>query len=173
MAAGYIEYFKPLVVVAGDNRPRIQLFKTAVQAGLTGKVTDINTSLPLSGVTVATSGKTATTAADGTYSITGLVIGNITVTFTKSGYAQETATKTIVAGANTLDMQMDNMGTVEGFVRDSVTSAPISGATVKVGAGTATTNQNGAYTLKVVSGSVATGQRISDQLSDAVDHCEP
>ena len=153
VAAGYIEYFKPLVVAAGDNRPKIQLFKTAVQAGLAGKVTDINTSLPLAGVTVSTSGKTATTAADGTYSITGLVIGNITVTFTKAGYAQETATKTIMAGANTLDMQMDNMGTVEGFVRDSVTSAPISGATVKVGAGTATTNQNGTYTLKVVSGS--------------------
>jgi len=151
-ATGFIVLSQSVTIVAGQNSKVFQMFKTPTQAGLSGRATDVNTGSALSGAMVSVDGKTASTAADGTYSISGLVTGATTVTSTKAGYADQTSSITLVAGANTLNIAMNNRGTIQGTVRDSVTSVPISGASV-VSAASTTTNANGGYSLTMASGS--------------------
>ena len=79
---------------------------TGTTGSLSGKVTDGATGQPISGVTVAMSGATATTGSDGTYTIIGIPPGTYTVIFTITGYASVTKTVTIAAGTNTLNISM-------------------------------------------------------------------
>ncbi|MGB4593730.1 MAG: discoidin domain-containing protein [Coriobacteriia bacterium] len=63
-----------------------------------GTVTDSATSAAVSGATVSVAGKTATTAADGTYSITGITGGSYTMTVVKTGYTTWSGSVTITNG---------------------------------------------------------------------------
>lgn len=69
---------------------------------ITGTVTDATTALPLSGVTVTVQDSqvthTATTAAQGTYTVPGIAAGGFTVTFTKFGYFTQTSNGTSTNG---------------------------------------------------------------------------
>lgn len=53
---------------------------------------------PLAGVTVSVEGMTATTAADGVYTLTGLAPGTHAVTFSTAGYTPQTVSVTILTG---------------------------------------------------------------------------
>lgn len=71
----------------------------ATTGDIAGAVTDAATSAAVSGATVSVAGKTATTASNGTYSITGITGGTYTMTVTKTGYTTWSGSVTITNGA--------------------------------------------------------------------------
>lgn len=153
-ADDYQDYTGGITVDEGHNERTFQLFREVHQAGLSGRVTDQNTGEPLYQVNVQALNKTASTQTNGTYSITDLTSGpgTVTVTFTKQGYKTKTANIILKDGANVLDMVMNNLGTVQGRVFDSVTNVAIQGALVKSGAYETTTKAAGNYSLTMPSG---------------------
>lgn len=75
-------------------------------ATLTGRVTDKETGQGIGGVLVTTTGVSASTSATGYYTLDDLTPGYYSIKFSKSGYHDVTKTKTLVAGANTLNVTM-------------------------------------------------------------------
>lgn len=126
---------------------------------ITGTVT-VNdaTKAPLEGVTVAVTGitGTATTAADGTYTIENVPVKKQTVTFTKAGYA--TITSSIAASkfdsknVAVADAKMSVAGgKIIGLVKDGRNNeAPLAGVTVTAGSLSATTGADGKFEIKDV-----------------------
>lgn len=131
-ATGFITYTTPVTLKAGLNTKTFLLFKTVTTAGLSGKVTNINNGAAVSGVTVTVASKSAITDFNGNYSITGLSAGTFNYMFDKPFYRTKTGTVVLVAGANTLDMTMNNLGTANIHVQDIYDYTPIAGATVVV-----------------------------------------
>ncbi|MEN6431058.1 MAG: discoidin domain-containing protein, partial [Coriobacteriales bacterium] len=66
--------------------------------GVAGKVTDSATGAAVSGATVSVAGKTATTASDGAYAISGIAGGTYTMTVSKTGYTTWSQPVTITNG---------------------------------------------------------------------------
>lgn len=108
-------------------------------AVLTGTVTDYATSQPLADVTVSAmdvSGVPQTILTDsiGKYTISGLRVGDITVSFVKTSYDLYQQTITIPANTTfdlTTQLHQTLVGaTLKGFVKDGQTNLPIVGATV-------------------------------------------
>ncbi len=119
-------------IVAGANVQNLQMSGNT----LAGIVTNSNTGLPISGVTVtvvdsASVTNILTTDGGGHYAVTNIAAGLATVTGSKAGYVPTGASPTIVAGANIQDLQLSG-NTLAGIVTNSVTGLPISGVTVQV-----------------------------------------
>lgn len=76
-------------------------------ANLSGMVTDIETELPIEGVTVSTQGQEDKTDSAGDYSFSGLDTGTSKVRFSKSGYKTKEITKVLHEGDNTLDAKLE------------------------------------------------------------------
>jgi Flp pilus assembly protein TadG len=116
---------------------------------LTGTV-KTSGNVAVSGATVAVSGGTQTTTdASGNYTITNVAAGVRSVSASAVGYVSSTASVTMPAGGPaTQNFILGPSGTITGTITDSVTSAPISGATVQIaGVGTTTTLADGTYAL--------------------------
>jgi hypothetical protein len=75
-------------------------------ATLRGVVHIIPTGPPIAGVSVTVQGQTATTAADGSFSFSGLAIGATSVTLQKDGYARGDLQLTLTAGDNFFSLGM-------------------------------------------------------------------
>lgn len=125
---------------------------------LTGTVT--NTSgAPLANAQVTSGNASATTTADGTYTLTSVNAGTATVTASLSGYQSASQNVTVTAGSTnnvpTIQLAPTNPGSINGSVVDSKGNG-ITGASV-TGAGlSAVTDSSGAYTLSnVPAGTVA------------------
>ena len=132
---------------------------------ISGTVTDSVTALPIGGATVciSTSGvcgsTTTTTVGDGTYTLNNVAPGSYQVTASATAYVtQSTITNVVVTTGSTTtqDFQLvPNPGSIGGTVTDSVSTAPIAGATVctgtdatcSPGANTTTTGVNGTYNM--------------------------
>ena len=83
---GYGGIYMPVTIVAGANPP-LNVNMVLLTGTLTGKVSDSVSGTGIPGVSVQVgSGNPATTAADGTFGISGIIPGTYPVTFTKSGY---------------------------------------------------------------------------------------
>jgi hypothetical protein len=92
----------------GSSSPTAPPLNTAA---LTGKVTNVNTTVPLerAEVRVTQFGQTVSTltSSQGNYSFfTGLLPGGVSITVTASGYTAATGTTTLVAGSNRYDVQL-------------------------------------------------------------------
>ncbi len=142
------------------------------------------TSLPISGALVnAIRGNTvrysATTAANGTYTLSAINPGNYTLVFSASGY------QTYAVGAKPENAQITianaslvpNGGTISGIVTNSMTSMPIADASVyifqnKTLIASQTTNGSGVYTVSNLSpGSyivLATASGFQEQVEGAL-----
>jgi RHS repeat-associated protein len=115
----------------------------------------------LSGATVTLNGtgKTANTAGDGTFTITGVIPASYTVTASKTGFDSNTTSSFSVgvhetASAGTISLNAQP-ATISGSVLNSVTNAGVAGATVLI-TGTSnstTTASNGSFTLTQNAGS--------------------
>jgi hypothetical protein len=81
---------------------------TAHGGTVTGKVTDATTGQPISGATVSAAGIAQTaTAADGTYTLTGVPAGLAALSAFASGHVHKTSTVDLLAGKTaTLDFQL-------------------------------------------------------------------
>ncbi len=121
---------------------------------ITGVVKAEDTLAPVSGATVTCGAVTATTAADGTYSLANIYEGTEhSVTATASGFYPATQTGVSVTGGQTtvVDILLPPIvGSIVGTVTGTTTELPISGATVACGSTTATTDARGRYELSEV-----------------------
>lgn len=122
---------------------------------ITGTVTDTNGNA-VDGVSVSASNSesTATTGADGTYTLSNVPVATLSVTFEKEGY--QTSSITVPAsrfsnGTATVNATLTVAGAkITGTVLDGANeNAPLEGATVTLNNGTsATTGSDGSFTIE-------------------------
>jgi len=133
-----------------------------VSGAVSGKVQDVVTCQPVSGVNVAYSGASATTAADGTFSIPAPAVQSVAITANKSGMASDSRFATSTANSSLpspTKIFVSSSGQITGFINAS-SGAGIPGATVTFSGGdlrfsnTVTTDSRGAYD----SGPIGIGQ---------------
>lgn len=125
---------------------------------MSGTVFDGNTSLPLSGVTVARIGSAQTAITDslGRYSLV-FASGTYSFRFTKASYASDSLMNLTFQDGDIStgnDITLLPLPRITGTVTDATTLLPVSGALVqRLGsAQTATTNAAGFYTMTVTAG---------------------
>lgn len=114
---------------------------------ISGTVTESGTGL--SGVTVSTGTRSATTENDGTYTITGLPAGAYTVTPSKTGYSFTPTNRSVTVNANVTGVNFTATQTsfgISGTVRTG-SGLGLSGATLTCGALTATSDASGNYSF--------------------------
>ncbi len=146
----------PVVVVAGGT-PSQPFVLVPTPGTITGTVIDTVTGLPISSASVTCNGTPActgtSTSSTGAYTLT-VEPGSYTVVLSKTGYATTTQSGVVATSGNAAPgpaSMAPTTGTISGTVTNSVTSAPISGATVACsGPPTCTsvsTGPDGKYTL--------------------------
>ena len=146
-----------LFLLSGAGVPSVAKIIQITQSGgatgtLAGAVTNTSGS-PLNGVQVTTGGASASTAADGSYTLTNVNAGSATVTASLSGYQSASQSATVTAGNTgsvpTIQLAPLNSGAITGSVVDNGGNA-IAGATVRGGGLTTVTGGNGAFALNNV-----------------------
>lgn len=155
------------------NWLRIDTAGQLMPGSISGRVTDKAGGQGVSGATVSYSGGSTTTAADGSYTLNGVLVGEHVVRVAAPGYA--TASSALYAqggGAATLDFTLAPPATLHGTVTQQGSGMPIVGATITYIGGLVTTDIDGSYTINgIESGSraiavAATGYQSSEQLVD-------
>jgi hypothetical protein len=129
-------------------------------SAIRGTVTDAFTGQPLSGATVTIGGSfsgTTVTGVDGTFVVSGVPPGTVTVTASKSGYYPVIVTGSVTAGGELfLTPQLSAIppqpttGTIIGKVIDALTNEPLFGVTITLQSNTsinAISNATGGFTL--------------------------
>lgn len=138
---------------------------------ISGTVSVVTDGAVLAGATVATepATTTATTAADGTYTLADVPAGTYSVIVTAEGYLESTREDvTVTAGGTvTLDFALTaaaTAGNIAGVVTDAASGDPIAGATVTTdpASETATTGADGTYELVGVAAGTYTVQASAD-----------
>lgn len=125
---------------------------------LKGVVKDGATGVPLADASVRVTGSASgatMTAADGSYLLSGLAPGPISITVAKTGYANVTASGAMVAGAAlvfsptlSLDGQPgETTATLFGQTVDAASQAPLAGVSITLGATVAVTGADGRFAL--------------------------
>lgn len=112
---------------------------------ISGTVTENGTGI--SGVTVSTGTRSATTQGDGTYTITGVPAGSYTVTPAKTDYAFTPTSRAVTVSANVTGVNFTAAKTafsISGMVRTG-SGLGLSGATLTCGAFTTTSDPSGNY----------------------------
>jgi hypothetical protein len=129
---------------------------SAGSATITGQVVDSQTRVPIPGAIVSASPGSSSTVTDanGNYSLT-LAAGTYTVTASAAAYTSASQTATVKTGQKlTLNFKLSSSttyGSLTGTVMDSVTRAPIVGATVTLSNGLVrVTDANGAFSYSIV-----------------------
>lgn len=122
----------PLGGILGPSQPQA--------ASISGQVTDSQTRLPIVAATISLSpgGESALTDANGDYGL-GVAPGTYTVTASATGYASASQLVSVNSGqkatANFRLVSISAYGSLRGTVLDSLTQAPIAGATVLLSSG--------------------------------------
>jgi hypothetical protein len=149
-ATGYQGSTQSATVAA--NATTTQNFTLSTAAGaITGTVTNSGGSA-IAGATVSYSGGSTTSAGNGTYTLSNVPVGTISVTASATGYQSSTQSATVAANATTT--QNFTLSTAAGAITGTVTSSggsAIAGATVSYSGGSTISAGNGAYTLSNVS----------------------
>jgi hypothetical protein len=166
-ATAYVTQSATNVVVA-TGATTTQNFALVPNPGsIGGKVTDMVSSAPIAGATVCTGtdatcspgSNTTTTAVNGTYTMSGLTEGSYQVNVVATNYVSQSVNSvSVTPGATTTKnfALVPNPGSITGTVKDSVSSTPISGATVCISTGgtcsgtSTTTAADGTYTLSLL-----------------------
>jgi len=130
---------------------------TTTTGTVRGTVTDASTGLPLSGVVVSVNNSyQATTANDGSYQISNVAAGAVTIQAVRNGYSTASGSAQLVAGGYLLfspKLYPVSAPTtaLQGTVTDGQTALPLAGAVVSVtGAtnATVTTDAQGNYRIE-------------------------
>ncbi len=143
------------VTVASGGTATANFSLTPVTTGtITGSVFNASAGTVIAGATVSGGGVTTTTNSSGSYTLSNVPAGSVSVTASATGFQSSTQTVTVTAGGTTttnfsLTPSTSGTGTVTGTVTSLKTGAALSGATVSFSGGTATatTNSSGGYTL--------------------------
>lgn len=152
-AAGFGGFTSSVVIDAATknvNLGTVALNPVVTQSTVTvqGIVTRQATGEPLSGVTVTANGLTATTGSDGTYSITDVPPGVVTLSASRYYYAGSTSVAEVEAGSTIVFSPSlaysYQAPRITGTITDAATGAAIQGAKITL---------TGANTLQVLSAS--------------------
>jgi hypothetical protein len=150
-AAGYTSQTFSNIAVTNGTTTRDFMLGGGV---LRGQVRDSFTpARPIAGATVSNGIYTATTGLDGNYTLL-LPPGSHTVSAAKAGYSSQT-----VAGVNVNDSATTTRnftlpgGALAGTVTEALSTRPVAGASVTIGATTATTDARGRYAVRAPPGS--------------------
>lgn len=131
--------------------PSLYAGQSPTTATVSGRVVDSQTDAGIAGASVAIGTKSATADSNGAFAIAELAPGSVSVSVTASGYQAKTFSGTVAAGANdvgTLRLAPAQATfTLRGRISDRGSSLPIGGASVRVGAATTSTDNNGNYAL--------------------------
>lgn len=121
-AAGYGGVTATGVLVDGVNDlGNLPLAKLAATSTVSGKVTDSQTGEAIAGATITLQGLTATTAADGTYSLSGITSTTFDLTATGAGYLALTQHVSLTQpGAATINVSLTKLQ-ASGIAIDAVT----------------------------------------------------
>ena len=131
---------------------------------ISGKVTDAESGAVLEGAVISGSAldSSVATDSDGAYTLPQLEKGSYSFTVSMNGYTSQTVSVSesdITGTAYTLNIQLtaipaEELVTVSGTVTADYPNGNLSGVTVSAGAGyaSATTDENGAYSLSLTSG---------------------
>lgn len=131
---------------------------------ISGKVTDAESGAALEGAVISGSAldSSVTTDSDGAYTLPQLEKGSYSFTVSMNGYTSQTVSVSesdITGDTYTLNIQLtaipaEELVTVSGTVTADYPNGNLSGVTVSAGAGyaSATTDENGAYSLSLTSG---------------------
>lgn len=138
---------------------RLTRLASATTGTVSGMVRAAANGAPLSGVSVTANGSYNTvTASDGSYQISNVPPGVVTMEAHFPGYADATDSATLAAGGMLLfSPNLSPVGqtaTIQGVVKDATTDAALPGVTVTAGGVSTTTNAQGQYTLDGLSGGV-------------------
>ncbi|MCX5726124.1 MAG: carboxypeptidase regulatory-like domain-containing protein [Candidatus Saganbacteria bacterium] len=146
----------------------------APQAGnISGLVTDLSTGLPVEGANIWTSSFSTTTNSDGTYLLSDISTGELTVYALATGYNQASKSVTVNPGATAtcnFSLVPKNTGTIHGKISDIGTLAGISNARI-IGPSNlkTTTNSDGDYVLySVPAGFVAVTAYANGYINNSI-----
>ena len=145
----YLDQSASVEVLAGQNITKdIQIVYAT--GSISGIVKDNVTSQFVANcqVTLSPSGKTVSTDANGQYTFGKLDPGIYTLSFTKSGYLDQSASVEVLAGQNiTKDINLEATGSISGIVRDFKSSQTIANCQVTLSplGKTVFTDANGHY----------------------------
>jgi phosphatidylinositol-3-phosphatase len=137
-------------------RSMSEFFGASITPGsITGHVTDSSSGAAISGALVSYGGGSTTTDSTGAYALSNVPAGTYTVTASQTGYANQSKSIQVTAGATaTLDFQLTatttGSGAITGKVTNVSTGGAIAGSTVTYSGGSATTDTNGNYILSNV-----------------------
>jgi hypothetical protein len=137
-----------VVAAATTAAPAITLVSGS--GAITGNVKS-STGAALVGASVGFGGGTATTDANGNYTLTGVPVGTVQLVASASGFQSATQSVT-VSGGNTSTANFTlaagaATGTVTGKITNASSGAIVAAATVSWSGGSTTTNTSGIYTL--------------------------
>jgi hypothetical protein len=137
-----------VVAAATTLAPRITLVSGS--GTINGNVKS-STGTAISGASVGFGGGTATTDANGNYTLNGVPVGTVQLVASASGFQSVTQSVTVSGGAtSTANFTLTAgaaKGTVTGKITNASSGAIVSGATVSWSGGTTTSNTSGIYTL--------------------------
>jgi hypothetical protein len=149
--AGYNPASQAATVVGGSITT-LNVALSASTGNITGKITNASNGFGLSGATITVAGMTATSASNGTYTVSGVVAGTYTMTVKLSGWTTQTATVTVISGTTvTKNVPLATTGKVAGTVKtasgalDPGVSVTLTGGVIPTTV-SLTTNSSGAYT---------------------------
>jgi hypothetical protein len=159
-ATGYEPGSATVTVAAGTTTTASNITLNSAIGNVSGKVTN-STGSAISGASVSFGGGSTTTDANGNYSFTNIPAGTIQLVASATGYQSVTQNVTVTGGTTvtanfSLTAASSSPGTVTGTVTNISTGGIISGATVKWGTVSTTTNSSGVYTLSNVAGGAQT-----------------
>ncbi len=159
LAIGYQNGSEPITVTAGQTTSQ-NLALVSENGTVTGGVRDSITNAPLVGASVRLEQNgvikypAVSTNASGNYTINNVIPGTYDVVGLAIGYQNDLKSATVTAGHTTSqNLVLVPNGAVTGGVRDSVTSVPLVGASVRLEQsgvtkyGPVSTNASGNYTI--------------------------
>ena len=137
-----------VVAAATTAAPAITLVSGS--GSITGNVKS-STGAAIAGASVGFGGGTATTDANGNYTLNGVPVGTVQLVASASGFQSVTQSVTVTGGntstANFTLTAGSAAGTVTGKITNASSGAIVTGATVSWSGGSTTTNTSGIYTL--------------------------
>ncbi|HEX7286177.1 MAG TPA: carboxypeptidase regulatory-like domain-containing protein [Candidatus Angelobacter sp.] len=149
---GYSSASESATITAGNTTTAATLALAPVNPGnVTGQVVN-SAGTGILGVTVFADGLTVSSDAGGNYALANLPAGAAAITASATGFANGSATVTVVAAITTVApviTLISSSGGITGTVKSS-SGAAIAGASVGFGGGGAKTSSTGAYTISGV-----------------------
>ena len=143
--AGYLNGTGSASVTKAGDKISVTIYLTPI-GSVTVYVRDGNTNALISGATVSGAGTSGTTNSSGAVRFNNLQINTYSFTASASGYISNSGSASVTKAGDNLSVTiyLTPIGSITVYVRDQVTNALISGATI-TGAGTSgTTNSSGA-----------------------------